>query len=82
MLDFAEFAEELRREMALPAVAVLRPESRLVEDLRLDSVQLVELGLVVEDHLAVGAVSTRPVSKARTLGEVFDIVVKFGANDE
>jgi acyl carrier protein len=48
-LSFESFAGELARRLDLPAVVPLEPGSLLAEDWRLDSLQMLELVLELED---------------------------------
>jgi acyl carrier protein len=48
-LSFESFAEELARRLELPADVPLEPGSLLAEDWRLDSLQMLEFVLELED---------------------------------
>jgi acyl carrier protein len=56
MIDAALLAEVsgvVRRAARLPASAAVGPESRLIEDLAIDSLDLVGVVLAVQDHFDV-----------------------------
>jgi acyl carrier protein len=50
---FAEVVEVIRRAAKIPARVPITPDSRLVEDLAIDSLDLVGLILQLQDHFDV-----------------------------
>lgn len=63
----------LREQLALSADHPISPETRLVEDLACDSLDVVELTLFVEDEFGI-EVSFDEAVKAATVGELAALV--------
>jgi acyl carrier protein len=56
-----------------PSAAPLSPHTRLLEDLQLDSLALLELSAQIEDHFSV-VVEARHLRRVRTLADVAQLL--------
>src|SRR5262245_11527525 len=65
----------VRRAAKLPAGVPIRLESRLVEDLMIDSLDLVSLVLQFQDHFDV-VIEEDAVPHLRSVGDIVDYLVK------
>ncbi|RCS57506.1 acyl carrier protein [Parvibium lacunae] len=56
--------------------ARLTPDTRLIEDLDLDSIDLVELAIQLQDSVTQ-SVEVEQVRQVKTVGDVIDMLVKY-----
>jgi acyl carrier protein len=65
----------LRDYLRLESLGGVSPEARLREDLKIDSLALVDLVILVEEAFSVAIPSTFNADEVRTVGDVADLVV-------
>lgn len=65
---------ELKKLLGLESGETIREESRLVEDLGLDSLAMVDLVVLVEERFAVKLSTGMDLTKLATVGDVADLL--------
>ena len=71
----AEMAQAVREAAKLPSSVLITAETRLVEDLAIDSLDLVGVFLAIQDHFAI-AIDDEDVPNLRRIADLVEYVAR------